>query len=117
MNGEGGVPRLFFSTREACSQAGISAHTLRYWERRLGLTFLRSPRGKRMFRAEDIERLRRVASLLRDGYSLKAVPRQLREHVQMELPLDRAGKENGRVLKRVRDELERIVETLEGGQG
>ncbi len=65
-----------------------------------------------MFRAEDIERLRRVAGLLRDGYSLRAVPRQLKERVQMELPLQSGGRGDDRLLRRVRDELERMLDQM-----
>lgn len=118
-DGEGaGGPRLFFTTQEACRKAGVSPNTLRYWERRLGLTFMRSPRGKRMFRPEDIERLRRVAELLHDGYSLKAVPRRMRENVQMELPLAApAPRRADRVmLKRIKNELEEMLDSIDGGK-
>lgn len=115
MNGDTEIPRLFFTTGEACVMAGISAHTLRYWERKMNMNFLRSPHGKRMLRHEDIKRLKRVASLLKEGYSLKAIPARIRESIQMELPLRQAEGGQHRILRRVRDGLEGLLSTLEGG--
>ena len=115
MTGIGDHPKLFFTTGEACAMAGISAHTLRYWEKKAGLVFLRSPRGKRMLRSEDIQRLKGISRLLREGYSLKAVPVRLRESIQMELPLQQSGGDSRRVLKKVRDGLEELLSALGNG--
>ena len=116
MNDKETGPKLFYSTSEACSQAGVSPHSLRYWERRIGLNFYRSPKGKRLFRPEDIERLRHIAGLIREGYSLKAVPRRLREQSQMELPFESHATDHRKTLKRVRDELDGMLSLLNGNQ-
>jgi len=112
VSAEPGPARLFYTTGEACLQAGISAHTLRYWERRMNLTFLRSPHGKRMLRQDDIEKLKRVASLLREGYSLKAVPARIRESVQMDLPLGRDMGGHRRFIRKIRAGLDEIISSL-----
>lgn len=114
MNSERDVAKLFYTTGEACSLAGISAHTLRYWERKMKLSFLRSPKGKRMLRIGDIERLKKVASLLHEGYALKAVPTRIRESIQMDLPLRQGLGGHRRMLKRVRDRLEEMVSSGTG---
>jgi DNA-binding transcriptional MerR regulator len=111
------VPKLFYTTGEACLMAGINPHTLRYWERKMKLSFLRSPKGKRMLRIGDIERLKKVSSLLREGYSLKAVPARIRESIQMDLPLRQGMGGHRRMLKRVRDRLEDMVSNPGGEAG
>lgn len=116
MNSEAGLAKLFFTTGEACVLAGISPHTLRYWEKKMNLSFHRSPRGKRMLRHEDVARLKKVASLLREGYSLKAVPARIRDSVQLELPL-RQTPGHIRILKRIREGLEELAEKLAEGGG
>ncbi len=104
--------KLFFSMSEACAQAGISPYTLRYWEKRIGLSFLRTPHGKRMFRPEDIQRLRRISSLLREGYALRHVSQRMREQVQMELPLPSSTNDTRRFLRKIREELQVILEEI-----
>ena len=70
-----------------------------------------------MLRSGDIERLKRVAALLKEGYALKAVPARIRESIQMELPLRQAGADQRRLLLKVRDGLEGILSALGGGAG
>ena len=117
MNQDNTQVKLFYSTGEACILAGISAHTLRYWERRLNLKFLRSARGKRMLRNEDIDKLKRVASLLQEGYTLKSVPLRIKGNIQLELPLNQGFGGHRRILKKVRNSLEGILSSLAGETG
>jgi len=71
--------KLFHSTSEVCAMLGIPPHTLRYRAARAGLRVLRTSgdRGRRLFRAADIERLSRVASLLKEGYRLDGARRRI----------------------------------------
>ena len=58
-----------YSIRLAARMSGISAHTLRMWERRYGFPQpARTPGGARRYSAEDVHRLKRVAEALELGY-------------------------------------------------
>jgi MerR family transcriptional regulator, light-induced transcriptional regulator len=77
-----------FPIRHVCSETGINPVTLRAWERRYGLIRpLRTPKGHRLYSAEDIERIRRILSLLEEGVAVSQVGRVLR-HDAPALPPD-----------------------------
>lgn len=66
-----------YSIRAASKLTGISADTLRMWERRYGFPRpARSDRGQRMYSAADIERLRWIARALAAGHRAGDVVRR-----------------------------------------
>ena len=128
--------RLFLSTAEACRELGVLPHTLKYWEKRIGLRFHRAAvsstsRGARRFRREDVELLRRVKTLLGEGYGLAGVRRLLRGEAQPELPLAPTGRPAERqpkgggapdgprvreVLRSLKRDLEKVRDVLDRGR-
>lgn len=67
-----------FPIRHVCAETGINPVTLRAWERRYGLIRpLRTPKGHRLYSAEDIARIRRILTLLDDGVAVSQVGRVL----------------------------------------
>ena len=69
-----------FPIRHVCAETGINPVTLRAWERRYGLIRpLRTPKGHRLYSAEDIARIQRILALLEEGVAVSQVGRVL-EH-------------------------------------
>jgi DNA-binding transcriptional MerR regulator/methylmalonyl-CoA mutase cobalamin-binding subunit len=60
--------------RTICSLTGVNAMTLRAWERRYGLVRpMRTPKGHRLYTHQDVERIRRVQSLVQRGVPISRV--------------------------------------------
>ncbi|HSP01841.1 MAG TPA: MerR family transcriptional regulator, partial [Thioalkalivibrio sp.] len=63
-----------FPIRTVCAATGIHPVTLRAWERRYGLIRpKRTPKGHRLYSAEDIDLIKRVLRLLDQGVSIGQV--------------------------------------------
>jgi len=64
---------------EAAAELSLEPHVLRFWERKFSqISPVKRGGGRRYYRAEDIELLRRIRSLLyNDGYTIKGVQRLL----------------------------------------
>ncbi len=65
--------------------AGLSAHTIRAWERRYGVP--RPPRstgGQRLYSREDVVALRRMSELSRNGVSLAVAARMVTRELEQE---------------------------------
>lgn len=76
-----GKPAAAFRTiGEVSSELGIPHHVLRFWESRFTqLKPLKGDGGRRYYRPDDIELLRRIRELLyTDGYTIKGVQKLLR---------------------------------------
>jgi len=72
--GEGVYP-----IRTVARLTGVTAVTLRAWERRYGLlTPERTPSGHRLYSAEQVERIQRVVQLLDQGMSISQAARRVR---------------------------------------
>jgi MerR family transcriptional regulator, light-induced transcriptional regulator len=72
-----------FPIRHVCAETGINPVTLRAWERRYGLIRpVRTPKGHRLYSAEDIARVRRILALLDEGVAVSQVDRVLQHHTQ-----------------------------------
>lgn len=67
-----------FPIRTVCAQTGVHPVTLRAWERRYGLIRpRRTPKGHRLYSAEDIELINRVLRLLDQGVPIGQVAQLL----------------------------------------
>lgn len=64
---------------EAAAELGLEPHVLRFWERKFSqISPVKRGGGRRYYRAEDIDLLRRIRSLLyNDGFTIKGVQRLL----------------------------------------
>lgn len=72
-----------FPIRHVCAETGINPVTLRAWERRYGLIRpLRTPKGHRLYSAQDIARIHRILALLGEGVAVSQVGRVLEHEAQ-----------------------------------
>lgn len=64
---------------DAAAELGVEPHVLRFWERKFAqIRPVKRGNGRRYYRPEDIELLRRIRTLLyNDGYTIKGVQRLL----------------------------------------
>ena len=103
---------------EVAEELGVPQHVLRFWETRFQqIKPLKRGGGRRYYRPEDVDMLRRIRSLLYEaGYTIKGVQRLLREGglkhevsaepVEEPVSLEGEGRRVG--LERLRDDLEEI---------
>lgn len=73
--------QAFRTISEVSSELNVPQHVLRFWESKFTqVRPLKRGGGRRYYRPEDIDLLRRIRSLLYDeGYTIKGVQRLLRE--------------------------------------
>jgi DNA-binding transcriptional MerR regulator len=71
----------FRTISEVAGEIDIPQHVLRFWENKFNqIKPLKRGGGRRYYRPEDVELLRRIKSLLYDdGYTIKGVQKLLRE--------------------------------------
>ena len=71
----------FRTISEVSEELEVPQHVLRFWETKFTLLRpLKRAGGRRYYRPEDIELLRRIRSLLyKDGYTIKGAQKLLRE--------------------------------------
>ena len=70
----------FRTISEVAAELDVPPHVLRFWESKFSqIKPLKRGGGRRYYRPEDIELLRRIRTLLyRDGYTIKGVQKLLR---------------------------------------
>ncbi|MBI1778862.1 MAG: MerR family transcriptional regulator [Proteobacteria bacterium] len=71
----------FRTISEVADELDVPSHVLRFWETKFNqIRPLKRGGGRRYYRPEDVDLLRRIRELLyRDGYTIKGVQRLLRE--------------------------------------
>lgn len=71
----------FRTISEVAEDLDVPSHVLRFWETKFSqIRPLKRGGGRRYYRPEDVELLRRIRQLLyRDGYTIKGVQRLLRD--------------------------------------
>ncbi len=74
-------PSAFRTISEVAEELEVPQHVLRFWETRFPqVRPLKRGGGRRYYRPEDVDTLRRIRSLLYDqGYTIRGVQRLLRE--------------------------------------
>jgi DNA-binding transcriptional MerR regulator len=89
INGQAGAlrraaksPEAFRTISEVATELAVPQHVLRFWESKFNqVRPLKRGGGRRYYRPEDVELLRRIRSLLYDeGYTIKGVQKLLREN-------------------------------------
>src|SRR5215218_3271581 len=72
---------VFRTISEVATELDVPQHVLRFWETKFPqIRPLKRGGGRRYYRPEDVELLRRIQSLLyKEGYTIKGVQRLLRE--------------------------------------
>ena len=75
-------PSAFRTISEVANQLEVPQHVLRFWESKFSqVRPLKRGGGRRYYRPEDVELLRRIRALLYDdGYTIKGVQKLLREN-------------------------------------
>ena len=79
-------PGAFRTISEVASDLDVSQHVLRFWESKFNqVRPLKRGGGRRYYRPEDVELLRRIRSLLYDdSYTIKGVQKVLRDNNRKE---------------------------------
>ncbi len=74
-------PSAFRTISEVASELDVPQHVLRFWESKFSqVKPMKRGGGRRYYRPEDIELLRRIRGLLYDdGYTIKGVQKVLRD--------------------------------------
>ncbi len=74
-------PDAFRTIREVSEELDVPQHVLRFWETKFNqVRPLKRGGGRRYYRPEDIDLLRRIRSLLyADGYTIRGVQKLMRE--------------------------------------
>jgi len=90
------APNAFRTISEVADELHIPQHVLRFWEGRFPqIKPLKRGGGRRYYRPDDIQLLRRISDLLYiQGYTIKGVQRLLREsggHLSDDIPPPAAG--------------------------
>ena len=75
-------PEAFRTISEVATDLDVPQHVLRFWESKFAqVKPLKRGGGRRYYRPEDVELLRRIRALLyEDGYTIKGVQKLLREN-------------------------------------
>ncbi len=75
-------PEAFRTISEVASDLDVPQHVLRFWETKFNqIKPMKRGGGRRYYRPEDVDLLRRIRSLLyNDGYTIKGVQKVLREN-------------------------------------
>ncbi len=78
----------FRTISEVAGDLDVPQHVLRFWETRFAqIKPLKRAGGRRYYRPEDVELLRRIRELLyKHGYTIKGVQRLLKDHGLAEMP-------------------------------
>ncbi len=78
----GKSPEAFRTISEVASELEVPQHVLRFWETKFSqIKPLKRGGGRRYYRPEDIDLLRRIRRLLyHDGYTIKGVQKVLRDN-------------------------------------
>jgi len=102
--------KLYYRIGEVEEIAGVPAYVLRYWESEFKLLRpKKNPAGQRLYRARDLELVRRIKALLYDerltleGAKKRLLADSRKSHQQLELGLREAA--YAEALRRVRDRL------------
>jgi DNA-binding transcriptional MerR regulator len=79
---DGKSPDAFRTISEVSQELDVPQHVLRFWETKFSqIKPLKRAGGRRYYRPDDIELLRRIQGLLyTDGYTIKGVQKMLREN-------------------------------------
>ena len=100
---------MVYTVGEMARLLGITASTLRYYDREGLLPFVeRSPGGVRMFRDSDVEWLRVIGCMKQAGMSI----RDIREYIEMALQSDDTIELRLELFRRQRDELQSRMDEL-----
>lgn len=101
-----------YPIRTVSSLTGVNPVTLRAWERRYGLIQpQRTPKGHRLYTAGDIDRIKRVLTLLNQGISISQVKPLLEDNLTAAAPL--SGVQYSDEWQRYRDRLLQAIERFD----
>lgn len=99
-----------YSIHEVCERTGLSAHTLRYYEKEKLLPNVgRSPGGFRQYSEEDVETLGMICCLKNTGMSLQDISR----FMTLTREGDQTLRERCELLKKHRDTVIKRMEKMQ----
>lgn len=104
----------FRTISEVADKLDIPQHVLRFWESKFSqVKPLKRGGGRRYYRPEDIDLLRRIRTLLyNEGYTIKGVQKLLREGQVSRREGNAVSTEKGRLTESQRRELRAVIDEL-----
>ena len=112
----------FRTISEVSKELDVPQHVLRFWETKFDqVEPMKRGGGRRYYRPDDIELLRRIRELLySEGYAIKGVQRLLKENRgKLDAPAPAASSEtiDGEVLQEILGELRELRDKLKSVTG
>ena len=103
--------KKYFRIGEVADLVGVEAHVLRYWEREFpAISPDRDISKQRLYRRDDVKTIVRIKGLLHEhGYTISGARKLIESG---EEPEENRAVGMGRILARVRDELDDIRQRL-----
>lgn len=121
--------KMFYKIGEVAQLTDLEPYVLRYWEGEFGLKLTKSKNHQRLYQQKDIDLIQRIKTLLyEEKFTIAGAKKKLREkkgkgskkeekkETQLQLTLqapDKASKAMKETLKKVRQELESMMEILD----
>jgi DNA-binding transcriptional MerR regulator len=111
--------RAFRTISEVAAELDLEPHVLRFWQSQFRqVRPVQRAGGRRYYRPEDVDLLRRIRSLLYDeGYSIKGVKRRLNEGlsktVETQVAPKPAMKQAAKLQDSKRDEMQSVLDDLQ----
>jgi|GEM_PF-4156319 len=105
------IRRLYYSAKEVTDETGVSAQTLKTWEIKYPMVKpIRHRSGRRLYRPEDLDRIRQIKSLEATGYDEARILSLM--HKGQGFTALTAGKEFKLLLVEIESELTEIRQML-----
>lgn len=107
------IKRLYYSMNEVCEIAQIGIHTLRKWENKYPLNPAKSQSGRKLYKPSDLEIIKKIKQLTRQGYS-DSIIHHILDPKDRSYPEEKFIAKNGNktILQEIRQELTDILELL-----
>ena len=97
--------KIFYKIVEVSKKTGIPPHVLRYWEKEYKfIKPKRSRDGKRLYKSEDIDKILKLKSLLKEGLTLKSAVNRLKT--------PNSKIDSRQILKEIKEDLQSILKIL-----
>jgi len=107
------IKRLYYSMNEVCEISQVGAHTLRQWENKYPLNPAKSQSGRKLYKPSDLEIIKKIKQLTRQGYS-ETIIHHILDPNDHSYPEEKFISKKGdkSILHEVRQELMEILELL-----
>ena len=109
--------RLYYRIGEISKMLHVEKHVIRYWEKEFDINTHRSSSGQRLYRASEMNRFRKIKSLIYDeGYTIQGAKKFLTPQEETSNPSPKSNPDQisniRQVFREIKQELQDIQEIL-----